>query len=61
MKTFCFGCKKVRQPDGSWKEEEEFDMKLDSSTMCPDCLKKERARMMEIMQKNKKEKSHATV
>ena len=59
MKTFCYGCNRVRIPDGSWKEEP-FDMKNDSSTMCPECLKKERARMMAIMQQ-KKEKTHATI
>lgn len=59
MKTFCFGCKKVRQSDDSWKEEE-FDMKKDSSTMCPECLQKECARMKIIMMQ-KKEKAHATV
>lgn len=50
MKTFCFGCGKVRQADGSWKEEE-YNKKTDSSTMCPVCNAKNRAIMEEMKKK----------
>jgi predicted Fe-S protein YdhL (DUF1289 family) len=50
MKTFCFGCKRIRQLDGSW-EKGEFDYNEDSSTQCPECTVKNRAAMEAYKQK----------
>lgn len=55
MKTFCCGCKKVRQPDGTWKTEE-IDIKTSSSSLCPDCLAINR----KILKEKKKQKNMAT-
>jgi len=46
MRIQCSYCRKMKQPDGTYKHEEGFDAKTPdlSHGICPDCLKIERAK-----------------